>query len=149
MKVVRVIKPAALASTEVRALLRAAILGGPGGVGHRNPERVIDKIAANLGSPGLGLFVGLEEGKVVSVLSCALPADPETDYAMFDLAAHHGSTRLRQAMIAAGVAFFKAAGYNEAVAINFSGHEDGAYIRMGKRVGLNLTKHATVMKVTF
>jgi hypothetical protein len=149
MKVIRVTKPAAFASSEVRTLLHEAILGGARGVGHRNPERVIDKIAANLGSPGLGFFIGLEEGKVVSVLSCALPPDPATDYPMFDLAAHHGSSALRKAMIAAGVAFFKAAGYNEAVAINFSGHDDGAYIRMGKRIGLTLTKHATVMKVTF
>jgi hypothetical protein len=149
MKVIRVTKPQAFQLPEVRSLFREAILGGPGGIGHRNPERVIDKIAGNLASPNLAVFIGLEQGRPLSILSCALPADPETDWPMFDLATHHGSTTLRRAMIAAGIAFFKAAGYNEAIAINFSGHTDNAYIRMGKRIGLKLAKRATVMKVEF
>ncbi|SRR6266446_6087545 len=144
MRVVRLTRPEAFQLPEIRRLFLAALYSGA-----KNPERSIDKIAARVGDPALAVFVGLEDGKPKAQLTVYLPGDPQTDWPTFDLGTNEGSLELSKAMIAAGVAFLRAAGYNQAWGFNFSGHSDKAYIRHGRRLGLKLRPRCTMMEIDF
>lgn len=143
--VVRVTKPDIFQLKEIRDLFRRALSDGA-----KDPERSIDKLAWAVDkNPGLRIWVGLERGMPKSILVVYLPNDPQTDWPMWDLAAHTGSVDLKKAMITHGVAFLKEAGYNQAWAFNFSGHSDEAYIRSARALGLQVEKRSTMMTVRF
>ncbi len=142
--IVRVVKPEAFKLPEIRALFLEALLLG------KDPERSVDKLAERCTDPRVGIFVGLEKGEPRACLSIIIPNDPRTDRPLVDLGTNRGgSPALKREMLAVGLAYMRAAGYNQAWFFNGSGHSDKAYLRTAKANGLEARVRCSLIEIDF
>ncbi len=142
--IVRVTKPEAFKLPAIRSLFLEAL-----GLG-KDPERSVDKLAERARDPSVGIFIGLEGGEPRAALSIIIPGDPRTDRPLVDLGTNRGgSLALKREMLKVGLAFMRAAGYNQAWFFNGSGHSDKAYLRTAKANGLEARVRCSLIEIDF
>lgn len=130
-KVVRLTNPAAFEQDEVQELFKSAF--------ESNPLADFVKARAELATlpsdPMIGLFIGAEKGALLGLVIACLPRSTLTPVPSVYHFYNAGSAKLRELLLSTMVDFFLQAGYTRFWAINTTGRDDEAYMKLFRSAG--------------
>ena len=107
-----------------------------------------DRMARIIKDANFALFVGWEDNKLVGLSLVFAPDDVDLIRPQFSMFHCDGSSKIKAALLDAGIEFIKSKGHMEAWGVNGTDRPDSVWSRAFRRVG-NWTKVGSIMKVEF
>jgi hypothetical protein len=126
--VFRVTDPGAFAHPEIQAFIYRALAA------NKLPPTTIGELHARVGDPNLGIFIGMEGGKLGMTVA-QLPTSHFMLAPQVLLAYNEGPHALASAVIAEVKAWIAPTGWRKLIGCNRSGHPDRAWCRVFKQAG--------------
>ena len=107
-----------------------------------------DRMVRIIKDPNFALFIGWEDNKLSGLSLVFAPDDVDLIRPQFSLFYSEGSSKIKAALLDAGIEFIKSKGHMEAWGVNGTDKPDSVWARTFRRVG-NWSRVGSIMKVEF